>query len=224
MKNIVITGGSRGIGRELVDHFLAEGHTVFTLARKIEDLQSINHHNFYVSSCDLRQVANIDKCFQQLPFDKVDILINNAGILIKKVFEENTYEDYLESFQVNYFAPARIIQMLEKRFNPHAHIVNISTMGAVQGSVKFPSLSVYGGTKASLVHLTEILAEEWKDKPLSINCLALGAVQTEMLAEAFPDYQAPLNAQEMAQFIANFALYQGKYFNGKIIPVSSSTP
>jgi NAD(P)-dependent dehydrogenase (short-subunit alcohol dehydrogenase family) len=75
-----------------------------------------------------------------------------------------------------------------------------------------------------LACLTECLAEEFKEKNIAFNCLALGAVQTEMLVEAFPGYKAPLTAEEMAEFIMSFSLDGQKYLNGKIIPVSMSTP
>jgi NAD(P)-dependent dehydrogenase (short-subunit alcohol dehydrogenase family) len=105
-----------------------------------------------------------------------------------------------------------------------AHIVNISSMGGFQGTSKFPGLSAYSSSKAALSGLTECLAEELKDKNIAVNCLAIGAVQTEMLAKAFPGYKAPLSAKQMAEFICNFSLTGHLYFNGKIIPVSSTTP
>jgi NAD(P)-dependent dehydrogenase (short-subunit alcohol dehydrogenase family) len=72
--------------------------------------------------------------------------------------------------------------------------------------------------------LTECLAEELNGKNIFVNCLALGSVQTEMLSAAFPGYKAPLKAQEMAEFVCQFALTGHRYFNGKILPVSSTTP
>ena len=104
------------------------------------------------------------------------------------------------------------------------HVVNIGSMGGVQGSVKFPGLSIYSASKAALATLTECLAAEYPDKNIYFNCLALGAVQTEMFDEAFPGYKAPLTADEAAEFITDFALNGYKYFNGKIIPVSLSIP
>jgi NAD(P)-dependent dehydrogenase (short-subunit alcohol dehydrogenase family) len=97
-------------------------------------------------------------------------------------------------------------------------------MGGVQGSSKFPGLSAYSSSKSALSGLTECLAEELKTKNIAVNCLALGAVQTEMLAKAFPGYKAPVTPSQMAEFICDFALKGQHFFNGKIIPVSSSTP
>ena len=97
-------------------------------------------------------------------------------------------------------------------------------MGGFQGSSKFPGLSLYSASKGAVAVLTEAMAEEFKDEGISVNCLALGAVQTEMLEEAFPGYKAPLSADEMGKYIAGFALTGNRYFNGKILPVSVSTP
>jgi NAD(P)-dependent dehydrogenase (short-subunit alcohol dehydrogenase family) len=97
-------------------------------------------------------------------------------------------------------------------------------MGGFQGSSKFPGLSAYSASKAALASLTECMAEELKSDGIHVNCLALGAVDTEMLRQAFPGYQAPVSSEDMARFIGEFSINQRTFFNGKIIPVSSSTP
>ena len=104
------------------------------------------------------------------------------------------------------------------------HVVTISSMGGVQGSLKFPGLAAYSSSKGAVITLTELLAEEYKTNGPSFNVLALGAVQTEMLAEAFPGYQAPLSAFEMADYIFGFSLTGHQYYNGKLLQVSNSTP
>jgi NAD(P)-dependent dehydrogenase (short-subunit alcohol dehydrogenase family) len=105
-----------------------------------------------------------------------------------------------------------------------SHIVNIASMGGFQGSSKYPGLSCYSASKAALACLTECLAGEFTESGIKVNCLALGSVQTEMLEEAFPGYKAPVDAQEMAEFIADFALKGHKFFNGKILPVAVNNP
>ena len=97
-------------------------------------------------------------------------------------------------------------------------------MGGVQGSMKFPGLAAYSSSKGAVITLTELLAEEYKEHAISFNVLALGAVQTEMLEEAFPGYEAPTTALEMANYIYEFALTGNKFYNGKMLQVSSSTP
>ena len=155
---------------------------------------------------------------------KVDILINNAGKLISKPFEKLTAKDFLEVYSVNVFAVAALTQQILPFLKKESHVVNISSIGGVQGSMKFPVLAAYSSSKGALLTLTEMLAEEYKEQGISFNALALGAVQTEMLEEAFPGYKAPVSAVEMANYIYNFALTGNKFYNGKILQVSSSTP
>jgi NAD(P)-dependent dehydrogenase (short-subunit alcohol dehydrogenase family) len=97
-------------------------------------------------------------------------------------------------------------------------------MGGVQGSMKFAGLSAYSSSKGAVITLTELLAEEYKETGPSFNVLALGAVQTEMLEEAFPGYKASVSADQMANYIFDFSVNGNKLYNGKLMQVSSSTP
>jgi len=158
--------------------------------------------------------------------NSVDILINNAGSLISKPFADTEIEEIQKMLNINLISHAVLIQDLIPllKASQLSHIVNISSMGGYQGSSKFLGLSFYSSSKAALANLTECIAEEFKNDNIKVNCLALGAVNTEMLKEAFPDYKAPIDAEKMARFIHEFAINGSKYFNGKIIPVSNSTP
>jgi short-subunit dehydrogenase len=234
--NIVITGASSGIGFELAKRFASIGnHTILALARnegKLKELKSacirenIEAHlfpiPFDIAAPEPFGEKLAEKVRQYIP--TVDILVNNAGYLVNSPFESLSANDIEAMTSVNFTGPARIIKSLIPLLSTNAHVVNISSMGGFQGSVKFPGLSVYSATKAAIASLTECLAEEYKQKGISFNCLALGAVQTEMLAKAFPDFKAPLMPNEMAEFIADFALKGNRFFNGKVIPVSLTTP
>jgi NAD(P)-dependent dehydrogenase (short-subunit alcohol dehydrogenase family) len=105
-----------------------------------------------------------------------------------------------------------------------SHIVNISSMGGYQGTSKYPGLSYYSASKAALAILSECLAVEFRELGIKVNCLALGSVQTEMFSEAFPGHRASVSAEDMGEFIAEFALTGHKVFNGKILPVAISNP
>ena len=155
---------------------------------------------------------------------KVDVLINNAGLLISKPLKDLTNKDFDDLFSMNTKSAFKLVRDLLPFFNPNAHIVNISSMGGFQGSAKFPGMSLYSASKGALGILTECMAEELKEQQIKVNALAIGAVQTEMLAKAFPGYKAPVKAEEMAGFIINFAQEGHHFLNGKIIPVSLSTP
>jgi NAD(P)-dependent dehydrogenase (short-subunit alcohol dehydrogenase family) len=143
---------------------------------------------------------------------------------MKKEFSALSDEDFDDVFNINVKTVFKLSRALLSYFNTSAHIVNMSSMGGIQGSKKFPGLSLYSASKAAIAVLTEAMAEEFKERHISVNCLAFGAVQTEMFAEAFPGYAAPLQPDEMAGFVADFALNGHRYFNGKVLPVSLSTP
>jgi short-subunit dehydrogenase len=233
--NVIVSGASKGIGRALSLRFArSEIKKILLISRDksllMELFQEIKNLNsnieveilaFDISGSDFSPLQKI-----LTSWSKVDILINNAGFLILKPFEELTYEDWTQSYMVNLWGPVKLIQsmlpQLKKSLRPH--VVNISSMGGFQGSSKFKGLSAYSSSKAALANLTECLAEEFKNENIYFNCLALGAVQTEMLEQAFPGYVAPLSPEEMAEFIFDFSIKAHLVMNGKIIPVSLSTP
>ncbi len=225
---VVITGASRGIGFELTKLFLNANYNVVALTRQTESLNALAHKNLLVISTDLSSKISIDKAMFSIKekFQSIDFLVNNAGSLVNKPFEDILYSDLEKTYQVNVFAPFYVSQQLLSLMGKttKAHIVNISSIGGFQGSVKFAGLSSYSSSKAAVVGLTECMAEEFKEKNIAVNCLALGAVQTEMLAEAFPGYIAPLQPQQMADYIFDFTTKGHTYYNGKILPVSLSTP
>lgn len=231
MKNIIITGASRGIGRAAVIK-LAEEENVKILAiarseEKLEELKNAIHSKaeILVYPFDLSKDSYEDLAlYIKNHFDHLDLLINNAGGLIVKPFMEMSSLDFDFQFQINTKSVFQLSQICIPMMPKGSHIVNISSMGGFQGSVKFPGLSLYSASKGAVSILTESLAAELVEKNISVNALAFGAVDTEMLRSAFPDYQAPLSAQEMGEYLADFALNKAKFYNGKVLPVSSSTP
>ena len=227
MQNIVITGTSRGIGYELVKLFSSAGYNVLALSRNQTPIQSLelnNVHSFSFDVCQQGDLQQMEDYISKIWNGKVDVLINNAGKLLNKPFQEITTQEFEEVYKVNVFGVAEITKRVLKFMPSSAHVVTISSMGGIQGSMKFPGLAAYSSSKGAVITLMELLAEEYKESGISFNTLALGAVQTEMLEEAFPGYQAPLSASEMAEYIKNFALTAGKFYNGKVLQVSSSTP
>ena len=223
-KNIIITGTSRGIGFELAKLFADDGHKVLALSRNPRPILDVNHANIATFSCDLCRKEDYKKVGEFIAdWEKVDILINNAGALLNKPFLETTTDEFEAIYKVNVFAVAELTRLVVPRMDK-GHVVTISSMGGVQGSVKFPSLSAYSSSKGAVITLTELWAEEFKETGPSFNVLAIGAVQTEMLAEAFPGYEAPLTAKQMANYIKHFALTGHQFYNGKLLQVSSTTP
>ncbi|MCG8762740.1 SDR family oxidoreductase [Tenacibaculum finnmarkense] len=225
-KNIVITGTSRGIGFELAQKFANQGHNVLALSRNTKPLEVVNHKNITALSVDLSKNDDLKKAtdFIKKQWNTVDVLINNAGKLINKPFTELTTSDFEEVYKVNVFAVAEITKQLIPFMQKGSHVVTVSSMGGVQGSLKFAGLAAYSSAKGAVITLSELLAEEYKEQQIAFNVLALGAVQTEMLEEAFPGYIAPLSAKEMADYIFDFSLTGNKYYNGQVLQVSSSNP
>lgn len=227
-KNIVVIGASRGIGKELVQLFAEdENNHVVALSRNIEAMSAFDSlKNVRYSAFDLSNATILEDLTQILSeIESVDILINNAGKLVNKPFLELTKTDIESCYQTNAVGVMLATQVVvPKMVKKGGHIVNISTMGAFQGSVKFPGLSAYSTSKAGVISFTELFAEEYKETKIKMNCLCLGAVQTEMLEEAFPGFKAPLSAKSMASYIHDFANNGDQYMNGKILPVSLSTP
>lgn len=227
-KTIVIVGASRGIGKELVT-ILAENqeHRILALARNKAALDgfaafpNVEIHQFDLNAGDAK--ANATRIFDTV--DQIDVLINNAGKLVNKPFMELTAEDMQESYQVNVIGVMETVQAaVPKMIENGGHIVNISSMGGFQGTVKFAGLSAYSTSKAAVASFTELFAEEFKDTKIKTNCLCLGSAQTEMLQEAFPGFEALVSANQMAVYIADFALKAHQWMHGRIIPVSLTTP
>lgn len=224
-KNIIITGTSRGIGYELALQFANAGHQVLAISRKTPQAL-IENPNITCLSID---ISNPDELLQVENFinqtwKKVDVLIHNAGSLLHKQFTQITSEEFQNIYKVNVFAVAELTKICIPFMEKGSHVVMISSMGGIQGSMKFAGLAAYSSSKGAVITLSELLAEEYQEQGIAFNVLALGAVNTEMLQEAFPGYEAPLSAKEMADYIFNFALTGNKYYNGKVLQVSSSTP
>ncbi|MDN3642296.1 SDR family NAD(P)-dependent oxidoreductase [Lutimonas halocynthiae] len=227
-KKIVVTGASRGIGLELVKKLAASGHQLLALSRNTASIDPIlaNREQVTFLETDITTGAGIKMVvgYVEENWDKVDIVIHNAGALLHKPFKETTSEDFLSIYQVNVFAVAELTRRLDPFLVGGSHVVAISSMGGIQGSMKFAGLSAYSSSKGAVITLMELLAEEYKEREVQFNALALGAVQTEMLKEAFPDYEAPISAEDMADYIGDFALKGNAVYNGKVLQVSSSTP
>lgn len=228
--NIIVNGGTRGIGKETVINLSSDNaNRIIVTGRNEDALMELSSYSGNIHGIKL-DISSESTDYESLVktitdrFTSVDILINVAGILVPKAFKDTSQKEAKLMMETNFFGPAMLIRTLKPLMPPGSHIVNITSMGGFQGSVKFNGLSYYSASKAALACLSECLANEFTDSGISVNCLALGAVQTEMLEEAFPGYKAPVTAKDMAGFIAYFAMNGHKFFNGKTLPVAVSTP
>ncbi len=230
--NILVNGGSHGIGREIVVFYAKNRDNQILVTGRdeaaLEELvKSCENNNVTSAQIDLSVIDDqLDSFKDQVytRFSVLDILINNAGTLISRDFMKLSNNDARIMIETNLIGPASLIRLVKPLMINGSHIVNISSMGGYQGSSKYPGLSFYSASKAALACLTECLAEEFKESGISVNCLALGSVMTEMFEKAFPGLKAPVNQVDMAAFIAQFAENAGKVINGKIIPVAVNNP
>lgn len=227
MKNVIVTGASRGIGYYTALRFAEQGHQVLALARSNDKLETLKMEasaegRIQILALDLVQDIDVEAITSI--FDKIDVLVNNAGALVNKPFSEITPQEMMTVYQANVFAPYFLVQKLLPYFSADAHIINIGSVGGVNGTMKFPGLSAYSSSKAAASCLSECWQSEFADSDLTFNSLALGAVQTEMLEEAFPGYEAPLSPIQMSEYICRFALNDGQFVRGKTVLVSRSNP
>jgi short-subunit dehydrogenase len=236
--NIIVTGASQGIGYEVSRLFAEAGDsTILAIARnehKLRHLEKMCAERNTGSKViavvfDLKKLLGDTSAFTGIVlkhFDHIDILVNNAGSLINKPFADISYSEARETFDMNLFVPALLIRDLLPYMGKgrETHVVNISSMAGFQGSSKYPGLSYYSSSKAALASITECLSSELKDSNIYFNCLALGSVQTDMFAKAFPGYRAQMKPENIARFIVDFAINGYKYIRGKIIPVSIANP
>lgn len=230
---IFITGVSRGIGFETLRRFAADkGNRIFALSRNIQAINGLIDQygsdriipiRADLSSGDFSGVVNT---LETAACDHLDVVIHNAGTLIKKPFEQLTSGDWETTYRTNIIGPAMLTASMRRWLggHRHTHLIMIGSVGGITGSSKFPGLTAYSSSKGALGIFAECLAAEFTGRNISVNCLALGAVQTEMLSEAFPGYRAPAGAADTAGFIHDFALNGWKHLNGVTVPVRKSNP
>lgn len=233
--NIIITGASQGVGYELTKVLAKHKHNrIVAISRNGKKLREL------VAEClqmypdakvtpyefDLSQFDFYPFIVQRIEtfIPSCDILVHNAGKLVNKPFTDIDMNDFDEVYNVNVKGPYFFTQAMLPMMTKGSHVVNIGSAGGVSGTKKFPGLSAYSSSKGALTILSEVLAEELADRQITVNCLALGAVQTEMFTKAFPGAKALQSPAQVAHFIGDFCVNGPKYFNGKVIPVSLSVP
>ena len=160
-KNIIITGTSRGIGYELALQFANAGHQVLAISRKTTK-GLLRNQNITCLSIDLSkesELAAVENFISQT-WKKVDIIIHNAGSLVNKPFAQTTQEDFENVYKVNIFCVANLTRICLPYLQKGSHVVSISSMGGIQGSMKFAGLAAYSSSKGAVITLSELLAEE----------------------------------------------------------------
>ena len=229
VKTVLITGASKGIGYATAKHFLDSGNKVIAVSRNIQLMQPLFHEfpeRCLLFSLDLESQTSIKQLADSLIARSISLnyVIHNAGNLVNKPFLEVSPDDLLRCYQTNIIGPYLLTQSIFSLLASNSHTVAISSMGGFQGSVKFPGLTAYSSSKAAIASLMECLQAEYADYSHAFNALCIGSVQTEMLQNAFPGYNAPLQSHQMAAFIYQFTTTANQYIRGKTLPISLSTP
>ncbi len=230
-----ITGVGSGIGRETCNYVLSNGHSVIGVLRKKEQAESLIQESkslsgkltlLFADLSELNFANDFSSFLVENKFQHIDVLINVAGVLSPMELDEFDLPKIERVMNVNFIAPALLIKVLKPFMvkSENANIINITSMSGFQGSVRFPGLAIYGASKAALNSLTESLSVELNDLNIRINALSIGAVSTEMLKQAFPEYSAPISPSQMAEYIYSFATGGYKYYNGKTLPVAITNP
>ena len=224
--NVLVTGCSKGIGKNIVDELLKKNliKKIYITSRNINELNVNSPKVIKIKLDYLKADWELD-LLKVVAENPINVLINNAGYLYNGSLKDTSYNEIDKMVSINYTGPFKLVQLLlENLKKGKAHIVNIGSMGGFQGSSKFPGLSLYSSTKAALANLSECWAEELREFDISSNCLALGAVDTEMLQCAFPGFKARVSSSEISSIIVDFSLNYNGFVNGKIIPLSEGTP
>ena len=229
---IIVTGASQGVGQATVNALITEhGARVLAISRNAQALAELAARHqasgaLTLLPLDITSPDAPAMVLKAIGAQRVHGLVHNAGILLKTPLGTHTMPDLERVFAVNVFAPLLLTQALAAQLagDPPGHVLHISSMGGFQDSAKFPGLVGYSASKSALACMAQCLAEEFKDVGICSNCLALGAVDTPMLAAAFPGYKAGTSAADMGRFVARFTIEGHAHFNGKVLPVATSTP
>jgi len=227
MKNIFITGGNRGIGKGLVEIF-CENYKVFFSAREESKaksvIESIKNENISYVIMDVADEQSVLKGIRSLKekTDSIDILINNAGILIPGLKHKidaikTDDESILKTFNINTVGVLRVCKAVLPIMPVSSRIINISSgMGQMEGMAS--GSIAYRLSKSALNALTIVLSQELSDKDIKVNAICPGWVQTDM-----GGYDANLTVKESVESIKKFALSDnfpnGKFLrHGEILP------
>ena len=213
MKNKVclVTGASRGIGKSIVGRLLKSGATVCATSREIEDLQALkveflkHQKNLHIFAADLSNRIEVDDLCDNVTktVGNIDVLINNAGILILEPLSECSEELLRVSFEVNVFAPFALTRhfskaMIEKKMGS---IINVCSSSSYTGGGA-PKHCIYSATKHALLGFSRALDEELRSKNIRVGTVSTAGVATDMMVGRDDlDHSSFMSADEVADAV-----------------------
>lgn len=237
-KNAIVTGSNRGMGKEIVKRFAADGINVWACARnRTEEFEEFitgisEQYGVWIKPVyfQLDSENDIKVGFKEIFKEKkdIDILVNNAGMAYVGIFEMMTVSKLEEMFWVNTYAPIILTQYVLKRMKPQKSgvIVNIAS---VSGLDPLSGNAVYGATKGGIIAFTRCLSAELGDSGIRVNAVAPGSTDTDML-KAFIDISGEglsersamkrvAKPSEIANVVSFLVSDDASYVNGQIIRV-----
>ncbi|QAS70289.1 SDR family oxidoreductase [Oenococcus sicerae] len=238
-KTAIVTGASRGIGRQIALTLARDGFNIVVnyngnakaaddVVKEIEQLDG--SVDAFAVQANVSQVADTAKLFDTAiaHFGHVDVLVNNAGLMITEPISKVTEDSFDKQFLVNVKGTYFMLKNAFEKLADNGSIINIST--SVNGQM-FPTYSVYAGTKGAVEQFTRQLAKEFGAKKINLNAIAPGPTGTELFlkgkSQAQIDGLASMNAfnrlgtpEDIAQAVQLLLSPQAKWINGQTIRVN----
>ena len=235
-KKVLITGGGRGLGYTMAEKFVNNGCYVMIIGRDSETLERATKkigRNCYSMVCDLSDLKEIPVVVDRInnKMGGIDILINNAGIHLKKDLLDVTDDEFQNIIQINQnsvFSISRDVAKLMVQ-QKSGVILNISSMASQYG---IPKVIAYSAAKSAIEGMTRAMAVELTPLGIRVNCIAPGFIKTDMSSKALdndPERKAkvlgrtPMGRLGLPEEVANVAWFlcsdQASFVTGVTLPV-----
>ena len=227
MKTILVTGGTRGIGRAITKKLLSEGHKVFAVykesTKQANELAEKYGDQVAILQANLADKEQVSQLIENLKDTQFDGIVNNAGIVYLTKWEDFNFDEWEETLAVNLTAPIKLVHGLRNNLKDGGAVVNIAS---VDGFCAAFDTVAYAASKAALISVTKSLAAILGSRGVRVNAIAPGWVETEMTADTMPDESkelTPLKRNAKPEEVANVASFllseQSSFVSGTTVTV-----
>jgi 3-oxoacyl-[acyl-carrier protein] reductase len=232
-KVIIVTGSSRGIGKEIAQLLAKNGAKIIVNHSNSEEeasttVQSIKDNNgeAIAIKADVSNREDVTRLFDQAiaQYGKIDVLINNAGVMISKKIKDNTQDDFAKQFDINVKGVFNTLQEADSKLADNGIIINVSSSTV---KLMFPTYALYSASKAAVEQITRVFSKEI-GRGISVNAIAPGATETELFlkgkSQEFIDKLSSMNAFnrlakpiDIAKVVLFLASDDSKWISGQVI-------
>jgi len=232
-KVIIVTGASRGIGKEIAVQLAKNGAKVVVNysnnskeAKETVDTITKNNGSAIAIKADVSRKTDVTELFDKTisTYGKVDVLVNNAGVMISKQLKDNTEDDFSKQFDINVKGIFNTLQEAYHKLSDNGNIINISSSTV---KLMFPTYALYSASKAAVEQMTRVFSKEI-GRGISVNALAPGATETELFmkgkSQEFIDKLSSMNAfnrlaqpLDIAKVVLFLASDDSKWISGQVI-------